>query len=207
MMESSMNEETFDLEKISTQVEQLLSFDGQDRIFSETDSGHSTVIGANWQGFRTYAGSYKFAFETLRDKCHQELRPCMSLFLPMVYLFRHFVELQLKAILQLFDSTAFENNLHHRLDQIWALVRKNYEMKQQLTQEEIQRNENFGKLIKELSKIDQLSFNFRYPIKKNMVKSLDFSVIDFDNFVEVTNRIIFYLNCLYDLAEDQSDKS
>ena len=176
--------------------------DSKDKLFINKNSRHSTVYGANWQDLNWYSDSYQFAFETLINNCKKEIRYSQLLFLPTVYIFRHYIEIRMKEILKTLNSEKYIKSLNHNIYDIWQDIRVDYENNFDYNYDEKEEFDNYENLLSELSSIDELSFSFRYPTNKCLQQSLDFAVVDFDNFIDVANKMINFIASLNDLIQN-----
>ena len=89
---------------------------------------------------------------------------------PVMFLYRHYLEISLKHILIVLrkyfeDSSTLPT--HHRLNTLWGLVRSLME-KQWNSVEHVANYEAIGDRIREFHGVDELSFSFRYPVTKRV---------------------------------------
>ena len=60
----------------------------------------------------------------------------------------------------------------------------------------------FDNLLNELSLVDKSSINFRFPTNKHFKKSLDFKEIDLNNFINITSKMMNFIESLNDFVQD-----
>jgi len=114
-----------------------------------------------------YALSYLEAAEQLYATWQQD-RNCLDrLIFPTVFLYRHYVELRLKELIQsaaiLLEAPAdFPGS--HDLVQLWNRL---HPLLKEISPDESESDfRNSTRMIGELSALDRLSFAFRYPVDK-----------------------------------------
>jgi hypothetical protein len=148
-----------------------------DRLFinDQAQIELDTLEGHPYSGFKSgaivsYSNAYMEAAERLVQTFHQ--RSYNTITLPIVFLYRHYIELKLKELIDLGNkryskpSTPHLDRIlkGHRIDHLW------YELKPLLQQAHpVEKNDEIEAVeacIMELSKVDEGSFSFRYPVDK-----------------------------------------
>jgi len=158
----------------------------------------STIGGA--QDWWWYSSSYDFAIRTLIDHIHIEVNHGQMLTLPIIFLSRHFIEIKIKEILDVFGV---ENPTTHNLELLWnKLIEKYKENYQSSSEKDKMTMDNTGRIIIELNKLDDKSFNFRYPTDKEGNSSLPFKNFDLLNFTQVIEKVNVHLDCIGDFVRD-----
>lgn len=151
--------------------------------------------GSDW----LYATGYRLGAEYLTNYVVNVHRHQDALVYPIVFMWRHYVELQLKEIMRsasmlVEDST--ELKLDHKLYPLWnrlkplvAEVWPDADPSPLNAVEEI---------IAQLDEIDRYSFAFRYPTRKDGAASLpeDLLHINIRNFTEVMQRVANFLEAI-----------
>lgn len=170
-------------------------FEHIDSLFIKQNSKYSTVYGANWQDLNWFSNSYLFAFEILLEHCNKEIKHAQILFLPLTFIFRHYIEIKLKEISETMGLIDKTKKPRHDINELWINLSN--------TINESDKDFSiFSKLISELSKLDSNSMNFRYPTDTKFKKALTFTEIDFENFSIVSNKMSKFLESLSDYCEN-----
>lgn len=112
-----------------------------------------------------YISGYKDAADTLVEKvCYTVLAE--SYVFPIVFLYRQYLELMLKNIYVQINSGNSNIKFNHKLDGLWANIKKNLAT---LKNHEIELVEE---VINEFQSIDSNSTNFRYFWNHNLAATL-----------------------------------
>lgn len=135
------------------------------------ESGDKTLY-ADWMAgnWYFYPDGYKEAADRLVDQIQENWAPDDRLICPIIFLYRHFVELKLKAIvieLDRLSGTEMPDGqfTKHELRQLWSYVKSHLncirdgELDKQISN-------ILDKLIKDLADLDPDSMHFRYPHNK-----------------------------------------
>ena len=113
---------------------------------------------------------------------------------PVVYCYRHYLELSLKHLIELynqFEETGEEFPRTHNLLELWQFVRENcYEPEELVSDEEIP---DVERLIKEFHEFDSRSTAFRYAERVTL------SEIDLGNLSDVMEGLSNHLESLADV--------
>lgn len=148
----------------------------------------------NWN---LYIMGYKLAGDKLVEYVVEKNVDQDFLIFPIVFLYRHYIELQLKIIIkegnELLDiKEDFENT--HNLNKLWA--KASNIMKRAWPKEENNVFVAAKDYISQLNDIDPISFSFRYPVDKKRNKTLKgLEKINIRNFSEVINKLVNFLEC------------
>lgn len=137
----------------------------------------------NQHAFYNYMIGYKTSadatYEAFKKAIHSgDNETADTICYPLVYLYRHVIELMLKySYIELKKYRAdkdFESFLNkgHQLKDLWCYVKPDFERLSKRTgvTVDVSAIEHY---ITELSKIDDLSMSYRYPIKKNLTRYHD----------------------------------
>jgi hypothetical protein len=131
----------------------------------ETDC--RTVISATINSVRSpllYTNGFRRAAEIITDEVLQTCHGHDYLVYPLMFNYRHFVELAIKDVLSMLAELAFgENNAnkHHRLDELWSFARQQLFDKWSFESDD-QQLKPIDDMIKFLHGIDSTSTGFRY---------------------------------------------
>ena len=125
-----------------------------------------------------YIDGFRTAADSLAASTEGERR-ASNLVYPTMFLYRHYLELRIKQLIlgfqELMELQADLPN-HHRLLMLWEKVRELE--RQAISLGDWDSEENFDKypeieeLIREFDKMDQGSYEFRYPVDKNGAPTL-----------------------------------
>lgn len=123
---------------------------------------------------------YKLAADLLVEQAEAEAWRRRKLVYPIVYCYRHFLELTLKAMLEEYGSmgNVAANWSHHRLEDLWRDFRT---LLRNLGSDhpEAQGTEAVEQCIAEFAKIDPVSESFRYPrSRKGQPFDVDCETVD-----------------------------
>jgi hypothetical protein len=148
--------------------------------------------------WHAYAEGYREAAEWLYAKWREDQIKPDYLAYPMVYLYRHFVELMLKEILQSGSQAGVVElgknwKCDHNLKRLWDKVRS---VLSPLFPGEPRRDlANAQRLIYELHERDESAQEFRYPISQEGKKHLaNMERLDIDNFFDAMRRLASFLD-------------
>jgi len=121
---------------------------------------------------------------------HMEYIEKNFLVFPIVFLYRHYIELRLKEIIKngYLLNINNDNQIHytkeHSIDKLWNETKKI--IKEALQEQAKRYVAPLDKLIKEFSKVDPGSYCFRYPVDtKGVPLKFDISHINLRNLSEV----------------------
>lgn len=120
--------------------------------------------------FAVYSSAYKEAADRLVQTLHKHSSATLTL--PIVFLYRHYVELTLKDLLSMDNvkyskpSTPYLDVIlkGHRIDLLWQELKPL--LQQAYSAEESEEIEAVEACIMEFSNVDEGSFSFRYPVDK-----------------------------------------
>ena len=123
---------------------------------------HSKIVAPNWT---LYIEGYKNAADHLVD-CAVKTYPAGMAVYPIVFLYRQYIELQLKDMLQMlykYHTLPCKIPITHDLIQIWCKVRHFMERIDKSFWG-IEYYDHIEVRIREFDLIDKRSFSFRYPL-------------------------------------------
>ena len=136
-----------------------------DRLFSETHPAQGAFLAAH-SDERLYhlTEGYKLAADLLVEQTELEVWSRKKLVYPIVFCYRHFLELTLKAMLAEYGSLGNlprKNRSHHKLEDLWkdfrTLLRNLNSDHPEMGTDAVEH------CIAEFAKIDPFSETFRYP--------------------------------------------
>ena len=140
-------------------------------------SRYNAFIDPNWYVYET---GYKDAADSLIDSAIH-LGPNFMVY-PIMFLYRHYLEIQLKSILLTFQEYLGmplklpDPNLH-ALQYLWNEVLKleciAIERDLWDSDDTLSSYKETAELINEFSKLDRGSYDFRYPVKKDLTPTLE----------------------------------
>ena len=158
---------------------------------SDTDWWNNAYITREPDKMWVYAHSYKLAADKLVQYVNEHEQKQDYLVFPIVFLYRHSIELWLKHIIELGNALydvdeGFPKS--HLIDRLWQEARKVAEKAWPTApREELEEVEAY---LKVLHSIDPGSFAFRYPTNKDGAPSLpDITYVNLRHFSEVANKI------------------
>ena len=131
---------------------------------------YNAFLEPNWV---LYVEGYKNAADYLVERSVSEHEMDFLVY-PIIFLYRHYLELQLKDLFQQlreYHNLSCELSYNHDLTQLWNKIRPLME-KNSNKSEDIENNNHIEARIKEFVRIDKGSFSFRYPVDKQGTSSL-----------------------------------
>jgi hypothetical protein len=143
-----------------------------DKLFSTQTDGSESMIAGVSVSFGSFADSFRDAANLLVTHLdsHESYERDRLIF-PVIYLYRHHVELMLKAIIErgdeLYQTQRLRECMHHRLLDLWRVAKELIVGNKLST---IQETEAVEDIIREFADADPLSFSFRYPVDKDLNK-------------------------------------
>ena len=143
-----------------------------------------------------YSEGYKNAALSMIEKCKDSGFWHNILVYPLIFLFRHFLELRLKEIIAASKQLAnhdLELVKNHNLMQLWNQFKKQLLAIEPDTtdQEELK---NIERLLNEYHAIDPNSESFRYPTDRNDNPSLNLNTVDLENFANVIEKMMYFFD-------------
>lgn len=134
--------------------------------------------------------------ESLAEKVVGEAREVDVLVIPIIYMYRHYIELRLKDIIRLGQYLVNQTQqipAHHDLQNLWSMARK------LIQQIELDNGEDrtldvVECHIHEFAGIDRKSLTFRYPVSKDgRTTEVPFDVINIANLKTVMEKLSSFL--------------
>ena len=146
-----------------------------------------------------YARGYKKAADTLVEEVLRTANHQDILVYPILFLYRHYLELQLKVIIAegrrlLDDGEGFPTN--HDIASLWSIV-KGITRKVWHSPTDPIEFKSVDHIISEYSKIDAGSFSFRYPNNRDGGPTLDgIQHINIRHAAEMISEAATFLDCV-----------
>ena len=181
-------------------------------IFTENSSWrHNAFVEPDWG---LYVLGYREAADSIVDQA-QEFGVDLLVY-PVMFLYRHYLEISLKHILIVLWRYFGESSklpAHHRLDRLWGSVRPLME-REWNSDEYMTYYDAIEKRIREFHKVDELSYSFRYPITTQNVSSLKNvpnvynsgrPIINLKQVKEVVNEMGAFLEGTVDMVADAEE--
>ena len=145
----------------------------EDKLFSTQSDGSESMIAGISVSFGGFADSFKDAADLI--VAHLDVRESFErdrLIHPIIYLYRHYSELMLKAIIERGDvlrqTQCLKDSMHHRLLDLWVTAKQVIVENELIcTTRQLDAVEN---IIREFADADPRSFSFRYPVDKDLNK-------------------------------------
>ncbi|MGX9569372.1 hypothetical protein [Pseudomonas sp. CFBP 5748] len=174
-------------------------FSGQQLFIQGDDWQHNAML--NWSHFRAdlYAFAYKDAADGLVEAMANRQVPLDSGIYPLLFLYRHSLELQFKLMLQsarALTGKKSKNYDKHPLMPLWSELRH---LLMGLGLERSDANANaVHEFIRQLDDVDPDSMAFRYATTKSGKAHLpDVTYINIRHLREVLNSVFVWLNGTY----------
>lgn len=142
-----------------------------------------------------YKEAADLVFENLHKKGHWQDFLCY----PIVFLYRQYVELELKRLTAMANylnsKSAAHGREHHRLNDLWNDFEVAVKDLTPAQGEEVNQRREVHRLIKEFNSIDPSSQLFRYPVDtKGMSVSNNLQSINLRHLCETVDAIELYFN-------------
>lgn len=154
-----------------------------DKMFGPAiDWQNNACLNFTWHKMHGYIQGYKTAGDELVNTVIEKRRDQDLLVFPIAFLYRQYIELQLKDIIQNSRSVLDETGTfpqHHKIDDLWNLskslmvkVKINIDptINDYITEQDVY---DISERINEFSQIDHTSFSFRYPKDRNGNENLE----------------------------------
>jgi hypothetical protein len=144
------------------------------------------------------ANSYKEGADVLACGAAKGEAILDNVILPVVFLYRQYLELTIKGIIETgrhAEEEGFGYPKHHHLRNLWAEAK--HLIKEHYKEDAPREIDYIDQCIEEFERHDPESFSFRYPTDKGGNLNLrDISHIDLRNLYETMQRIAFLLGCM-----------
>ncbi len=179
--------------------------ESSDRLFAAPGrpADEGTLAPHAWTRLVLMAAGYREAADRLVDAVAADAVFQDTLVYPVIFLYRHFMELELKYVLMTygrhFDKEADWKS--HSLVDLWAKVRPIIETAGGGINDG-GANDAVEACVREMSTADPMSFSFRYPVEKGgrpMV--LAFETVDLGNLCRTMTKIANYFDGLDGLLD------
>jgi len=139
-----------------------------DKLFSAEQPAYAAALG-QYPEERLYhmTGGYKLAGDLLVEQAESQAWRRQKLVYPIVFCYRHYLELTLKSVLQQYGMLGdlAPSWTHHRLEDLWRDYRKLLRAVGAETSED-QGTGVVEQCVAEFAKIDPTSDAFRYPTRR-----------------------------------------
>ena len=163
-----------------------------DKLFAKPEGplGGGRLAPQPWERLVHMTDGYRRAADFLIKQAEEDYYLSGSLVYPIIFLYRHYLELELKYVLVTYGPYAgqtadWEN---HDLEVLWPKVRAVIDRFG--TEEDKEGTDAVEVCIIEMAKIDRYSFTFRYPVtKRGQPLSLEFESLDLANLRETMEKI------------------
>jgi hypothetical protein len=172
------------------------------KLFIETkDSENNSRIHKTLEKWLYYAEGYKIAAELIENKLLENPEKQDFLIYPLVYTYRHYIELKLKEIIVeghgILSKTKDFQKENHDLIKLWIEFQRTMKL---VYKDEYQAPPpTIEKKIKELHDTDKNSDGFRYPINQKGKQNLEnLKIINFRNFKDEVLEVKRYLEAIAD---------
>ena len=180
-----------------------------DKLFGMTGDRNLQAYIAGGTEFYAHVEGYKRAGDTLIVQLRQEPRLLGTHYLvfPVVFLYRHFIELSIKDVVAhgaYLETRRSEFPPHHDLVGLWVEARKVFDRVGGCTPEDL---DAVGSLIAELNAIDPGSFSFRYPVKKDWSPSLAQTEFNLEQFCQGIAKLAEFFEAARAMLEHYKDVS
>lgn len=142
--------------------------------------------------WNAYTEGYKLAAKVLSEKVLNEMNNRDTLIFPILFLYRHYLELKLKEILEqgsIFLDESCEIPQNHNIMALWADTRKI--ILNIWPDTALKTVKGIEAILMDIHNVDRGSDAFRYPIKKSGDFTLDgYKMINLRNFISLIEPII-----------------
>ena len=169
-----------------------------DKLFSPDQPAYGAFLaGHSGERLHHLTEGYKLAADLLVEQAEAEVWRRRKLVYPIVFCYRHFLELTLKAMLKEYGSmgSTTPNWSHHRLQDLWRDFRTLITSLDGDHQDE-QGTEAVEQCIAEFAKIDPFSETFRYPTRrKGQPFAVPYEMIDLLQLRDTMQAIENYFMC------------
>lgn len=159
-----------------------------DRLFRGDIDWRYNVVIDDWNlEWDSYPQGFKRAGDLLVDRIKQDPKERVHLVFPIIFLYRHYLELRLKEIIRNGSGAAYAT--HHRLNDLWPQSQKYVKPFVSVTN-----LKRLDKYIMEFSKKDPQGMIFRYPFDKWGNLTLPGGIINLRHFRERMEEISQHLD-------------
>ena len=174
-------------------------FAGKALFIQGEDWYNNAMLGWTHFPWDIYAAGYKDAADALVGALAERKASLDSVVYPLVFLYRHGLELQLKLILPLarrLAGKAASADIGHKLMPLWSELRRHLEqLDPREDDKELPSIEDF---IRQLDTVDPGSFAFRYPsTKKGEVSLPELRHVNVRHLSEVMDSVFMLLGGIY----------
>ncbi len=159
--------------------------------------------------FFLYSEGYKEAGNKLYEYCVENAFYGNLMIYPLIFTYRHFVEIRLKELIIMgyrYLDEAKDFHDEHSLMKLWNVYRK--EIIEKITDDIPKEDlDNVQRIIAQFADEDPDSMSFRYPVSKapNRTPLLKRETIDLENFKKVMDKLIFFFDWQWDMLSNMLD--
>ena len=177
-----------------------------DKLFSEGHKGQAAYLPTHTSmRFFNMTEGYLRAADELVDRAASDDYQGELLVYPIVYCYRHYLELTLKYMLAQYGSIGGIKAVWdtHRLDDLWKKYRKLIRKLNIDSPDNRSDDEAVERLVIEFSKIDSHSSTFRFPVdKKGKLIDIDFERVDLIHLRNIMHGLKSYFTGSDGLLDD-----
>lgn len=158
--------------------------------------------------FFLYSEGYKEAGKRIWEFCIDNTFYSKTLIYPLVFNYRHFLELRLKELIILgykYLATEKDFSDEHSLIKLWNSYRHEILPKIEVIEKDIL--DNVERILNQFNSEDPQSVSFRYPVTRgpNRKESLNRDTIDLNNFKKVIDKLIFFFDWQWEMISHYED--
>jgi hypothetical protein len=173
-----------------------------DDLFAGDGREHDLIACVGWQGSRWYGFSlgYRQAAESVINQLRHEGRTTDALFWPFALCWRHFAEVQLKALLELLDQWHRRPSaplVTHQIAVLWRHTRTALEDGQ--LGDFGTDLDAVGRVLAQLDQLDPSGMVFRYPVDRSGLPlwgSTKPANVDMRHFHQIMEGVANYLSAV-----------
>jgi hypothetical protein len=199
------------IEKVKTKFNKMENNlpKGNDILFKEeVDQNYGSWLQNPANKFFLYSEGYREAGEKLYEYIIGNTFYQNTLVYPLIFNYRHFIELRLKELILLVNRYLDKDNDFadiHNLNTLWETYKK--EILPHITDLDSKMVRNVERLINQFTNEDPDSMHFRYPVSKSpsREKHIKRNTLDLRNFKEVMDRLIYFLDWQWDMIAHYQD--
>ncbi|HUK83425.1 MAG TPA: hypothetical protein VLZ12_12425 [Verrucomicrobiae bacterium] len=183
------------MSKISLDID-LTWPDGKTKVFVPGEKLDAAWLPDSVKDWHLYAEAYREAAETVfQEWCTSKVHRDHLVF-PLVFLYRHYVELRLKETLQAASrllELPQDWKCDHRLDNLWKRLRP---LIDRIWPDAPKADgDHVEAMIREFSERDAVAMEFRYPVTKEGKRTLtDLERLDVHNFHSAMKQLAAFLD-------------
>lgn len=186
-------------------LSQLWPQSGQDLLSTEGPWTQIACVGWLKHDWHGHAYSFRRSAEIIYENASRSTGELDTAFLPMAFLWRHYVELTLKrkiALLQSLLDLPLELMRTHKIDVLWRAFRPLAESAH--PHEPVADLDNVEATLRQLDALDPNAEDFRYPVRMNGAPTLEgVDRVDLVQFHDAMVRAANWLDAGFDMIDDE----